>query len=65
MDRALSYLIGEKFLNFLEAAETDPEFRSKIPAFVVEIKKIFERWQLAEYLEKARQSEPFDPSLFD
>jgi len=35
----------------------------EIPAFVAEIKTIFERWQLAEYLEKARQTEPLDPSL--
>ena len=27
--RALSYLIGEKFLNFLEAADDDPEFRAE------------------------------------
>ena len=64
-DKALAYLIGEKFLNFIEAAETDAEFRAEIPAFVAEIKGIFERWQLAEYLEKARESEPFDPSLFE
>jgi hypothetical protein len=63
--QALEYLIGEKFLNYLEAAENDPEFRAEIPAFVNEIKHIFEAWQLAEYLEKARQTEPFDPSLYD
>jgi hypothetical protein len=63
--KALSYLIGEKFLNFLEAAETDAEFRAEIPAFVAEIKTIFETWQLTEYLEVARQSEPFDPSLYE
>jgi hypothetical protein len=63
--KALDYLIGEKFLNFLEAAETDVEFRSEIPAFVAEIKTIFETWQLMEYLEVARQSEPFDPSLYE
>ena len=62
---ALDYLIGEKFLNFLEAAETDAEFRAEIPAFVAEIKTIFETWQLTEYLEVARQSEPFDPSLYE
>ena len=61
---ALDYLIGEKFLNFLQAAETDAEFRAEIPAFVGGIKTIFETWQLAEYLETARQSEPFDPSLY-
>jgi hypothetical protein len=62
---ALDYLIGEKFLNFLQAAETDAEFRAEIPAFVGGIKTIFETWQLADYLERARQSEPFDPSLYE
>src|SRR5258708_36789723 len=58
---ALDYLIGEKFLNFLEAAETDAEFRAEIPAFAAEIKNIFEPFQLADHLETARQTEPFDP----
>ncbi len=39
--QALEYLIGEKFLNFLQAAETDAEFRAAIPAFVVGIKTVF------------------------
>jgi len=64
-DKALSYLVGEKFLNFLEAAETDAEFRSEIPAFVAEIKTIFDHWKLAKYLEVARLREPFDPDLYD
>ena len=63
--KALEYLVGEKFLNFLEAAEADKDFRSEIPSLVAEIKTIFERWQLAEYLEKARQTEPFDASVYD
>ena len=36
-----------------------------IPAFVAEIKSIFERWQLAEYLDRARETKPFDPDLFE
>jgi len=63
--KALEYLVGEKFLNFLEAAETDAGFRAEIPAFVVKIKTIFEHWQLAQYLETARETEPFDPELFE
>jgi len=63
--KALAYLIEEKFINFLEASDDDPEFRTEIPDFVAEIKSIFERWQLAEYLEVARQTEKFDPSLYD
>src|SRR6267142_2072189 len=62
---SLAYLVGEKFLNYLQAAEKDAEFRAEIPAFVAEIKAIFEQWQLAEYLEKAGWTEPFDPSLYD
>jgi hypothetical protein len=53
------------FINFLEAADDHASFRAEIPAFVAEIKSIFERWQLAAYLEVAKQSEPFDPALFD
>jgi hypothetical protein len=62
---ALKYLVGEKFLNYLQAADKDAEFRAEIPAFVAEIKSIFEPWQLAEYLEKAGWTEPFDPSLYE
>ena len=63
--QALDYLVGEKFLNFLEAAEGAPDFRAEIPSFVAKIKTIFEPWQLAQYLETARETEPFDPSLFE
>ena len=62
-DRALAYLIGEKFLNFLEAAETHADFRAEIPAFVAEIKTIFERWQLAEYLERPDRENPSIPAF--
>ena len=64
-DRALEYLVGEKFLNFLEAADSDPDFRAEIPGFVAAIKDLFERWQLAEYLAKARRTERFDPTIYD
>lgn len=64
-DKALAYLVGEKFINFLEAAEDNADFRAEIPAFVAEIKDIFERWQLAPYLENARQTEPFDPNDYE
>jgi hypothetical protein len=63
--QALKYLVGEKFLDYLEAADGDPAFRAEIPAFVAETKTIFERWQLADYLEKARETEPFDPADYE
>jgi hypothetical protein len=64
-DKALAYLVAEKFLNFLEAAETDAGFRAEVPAFVAGIKTIFEPWQLVECLETARQTEPFDPGDYE
>ena len=64
-DRALDYLVGEKFLNFLELSDTDRDFRAEIPSFVAEIRSIFEPWQIAEYLASARETEPFDPSIYD
>jgi hypothetical protein len=64
-DKALKYLVEEKFINFLEAADENAAFRDEIPAFVAEIKTIFEPWQLRECLDKARETEPFDPTLFE
>jgi hypothetical protein len=63
--KALAYLVGEKLSNFLEAAEKDSTFQAELPAFVAEIKHLFEPWQLAEYLPTARQTEPFDPSIYE
>ena len=63
--KALAYLVGEKFLIFLEAAEKDPAFQAELPAFLAEIKRLFEPWQLAECLETARQTEPFDPGIYE
>jgi hypothetical protein len=54
-EKAMGYLIGEKFLNFLERAETDHAWRRAIPAFVAGIKSIFEAWQLAEFMNTPRR----------
>jgi hypothetical protein len=54
-EKALGYLIGEKLLNFLEVAETKPEWRAEIPHFIAKIKEIFEPWQIAEFFETPRR----------
>jgi hypothetical protein len=54
-DKAMGYLIGEKLLNFLEVAETDPEWRAEIPQFIARIKDIFAEWQITEFFETARR----------
>ena len=40
-NRALGYLIGEKFLNYLRASDSSSDWREKIPLFTEEIKRIF------------------------
>lgn len=57
-EKAMGYLIGERFLNFLERAETDRTWREAIPRFVAGIKVLFERWRLAEFLDTPRPLGP-------
>jgi hypothetical protein len=64
-DKAPAYLVGEKFLNFLEAADSDEAFRVEKPAFVVAIRGIIGPGELAAYLEIARQTERFDRAIYD
>jgi hypothetical protein len=54
-EKAMGYLIGEKFLNFLEVAETDGRWRQAIPASVAEIKTLFEPSQLNGFLNTPRR----------
>ena len=63
--KALSYLIDEKFINFLEVTETNKDFRDEIPAYVAEINSIFEPWQLSQCLESARERPPFNPADYE
>ena len=55
LEKAMGYLIGEKFLNFLEVAESNRQWQQVIPAFVAEIKNLFKPWQLAEFLNTPRR----------
>ena len=51
LQKALGYLIGEKLLNFLRAADEDPAFAGELPRFVEEIKQIFDRAEIQTYLD--------------
>ena len=39
--KALGYLVGEKLLNYIRAADSDPSWAAKLPLFAAEIKRIF------------------------
>lgn len=54
-EKAMGYLIGEKFLNFLEVAETNGAWRQALPPFVAEIKAMFEPQQVTGYLNTPRR----------
>ena len=47
---ALHYLVGEKFLDFLESAETNDDFEDELAGFADRVKGVFDQSQLAEYL---------------
>ena len=48
---AIRYLIGEKFLNFLQESDRRPEFGAEVPKFVAAIKEIFEPHEISEFLD--------------
>jgi hypothetical protein len=50
VQNALEYLIGEKFLNFMQAAATEPETATELPGFAAEIRQVFTAAEIAEYL---------------
>ena len=53
---ALDYLIGEKLMNFADAAERHPEFAAELPRFQAEVWNIFNPYELAGYLSGLKPS---------
>ncbi len=54
-DKALGYLLGEKFLSFLRAADRDPWLAEMQPRFVEEIREIFATDELRGYFTGPRR----------
>lgn len=48
---ALDYLIGEKLINYAEAAVTRAEFSRELPRFVAEVRSIFSAEEIRQYLD--------------
>jgi hypothetical protein len=66
LHNALDYLIGEKLLSFLRAAEQDPLFAAEVPGFIREIRRLFTAEVIRDYLdrlEKTKYLAPLDPDL--
>ena len=51
--KALGYLVGEKLLNYIRAADSDPSWEANVPKFAAEIRKIFTDEELQAYFATA------------
>jgi hypothetical protein len=60
-NNALDYLIGEKLLSFVHAAEQHPEFATELPAFVAAIRHLFTAEQICDYLDRLEQRKYLAP----
>ena len=58
LSNALEYLVGEKLLRFVEAAEQYPEFAQELPHFVAEIKRVFNPAEVGGYAVNIERTEP-------
>jgi hypothetical protein len=66
MKSALDYLIGEKLLHFVQAAEKHPEFAAELPTFLAEIERLFKPEEIGQYLddlERTKYLAPQEPAI--
>src|SRR5206468_11489169 len=59
LDDALHYLIGEKLFSFVQASEEDQHFAAELPAFVLEIRRIFSAMEISKILDEPAQTKFF------
>ena len=63
---ALHYLIGEKLFSFVQASEEDSDFAAELPAFVLEIQRIFSPREISVFLDVLEHTKflaPLEPEL--
>ena len=48
----LDYLVGEKFVNFVEVAERSAVCAAEVPAFAAEIRRLFTPEELRDYAKR-------------
>jgi hypothetical protein len=51
--KALGYLVGEKLLNYIRAADSDSSWQANVPKFAAEIHQIFSDEELQAYFATA------------
>ena len=65
LDKALGYIIGEKFLKHLQHSEKDEEFKSEIEPFIQAIKDRFEPWELHQYFDSVQRTGTLGHTMTD
>jgi hypothetical protein len=62
LEDALHYLIGEKLLSFVDAAEQDHDFAAELPAFVAEIRRLFSAAEIRHFLNDLEREKYLAPA---
>ncbi len=74
VESAFDYVVGEKLLNFAEAAEEHPEFAQALPQFVSELRRMFTPEEIEEHLARVESArlqramdamDVYDPEMDD
>ena len=74
VESAFDYAVGEKLLNFAEAAEEHPEFARALPRFVSELRRMFTPEEIEEHLARVESArlqramdamDVYDPEMDD
>jgi hypothetical protein len=62
LEDALHYLIGEKLVNFVHAAEQDDDFAAELPAFVANIRCMFSPTEIRDFLNDLERDKYLAPA---
>ena len=54
---AFEYLVGEKLMNFANAASRHPDFARELPRFVSEVRRMFTPDEIGAYLEQIERAQ--------
>jgi len=55
IEKALGYLIGEKLVAFVRDSDRNDRVRAVLPEFVLEIKRIFNQFEIRAYLDNVKR----------
>jgi hypothetical protein len=54
---AFEYLVGEKLMNFANAASRHPDFARELPRFVSEVRRMFTQDEIGAHLEQIERAQ--------